>query len=264
MSTLYLDRESPVHRFNPITKLVGVVAIIMLVFALPYWWAPLAILIVVVVPAALLARVGGRLLLIGGAILVPLLVVVTIGQGFFNSRGETVLFSLGPFDFALEGVLFAAAVGGRTAVLVTAATLLLLTTHPGKLLAALSAKGMPPKIAYVISSTLQMLPTFRTRADSILLAQRSRGLKTGGNPIRRFAGLVPLISPLVLGVFVDVDERSTAMEARAFGSTARRTALDVLPDPVPERVGRWVVILLASAALVASFAGFFPNWSWPL
>jgi energy-coupling factor transport system permease protein len=264
MSTLYLDRASPIHRLNPITKLVGVVAIILLVFALPYWWAPLAILVVVVVPAALLARVGGRLLLVGGAILLPLLLVVTIGQGFFNARGETVLFSLGPFDFALEGVLFAAAVGGRTAVLVTAAMLLLLTTHPGKLLTALSQNGMPPKIAYVISSTLQMLPTFRTRADSILLAQRSRGLKTRGNPLRRFAVLVPLISPLVLGVFVDVDERSTAMEARAFGATGRRTALEVLPDPIGEHIGRWTVILIALGALVASFMGAFPTVSWPL
>jgi len=264
MSTLYLDRPSPVHRLNPITKLVMVVAIILLVFALPYWWAPLAILVLVVVPAALLARVGGRLLLVGGAILVPLLLVLTIGQGFFNSRGETVLFSLGPFDFTLEGVLFAAAVGGRTAVLITAAMLLLLTTHPGKLLTALSQNGMPPKMAYVISSTLQMLPTFRTRADSIILAQRSRGLKTRGNPIRRFAVLIPLLSPLILGVFVDVDERSTAMEARAFGSTGKRTALTVIPDPLSERIGRWVIIVLAVAALVLGFAGLFPKLDWPL
>ncbi|MEO8095881.1 MAG: energy-coupling factor transporter transmembrane component T [Pseudolysinimonas sp.] len=259
MTTLYLDRASPIHRLNPITKLVGVVAIILLVFALPYWWAPFAILILGVVPAALLARVGGRLLLVAGAILVPLLLVVTIGQGFFNPRGETILFSLGPFNFALEGVLFAAAVGGRTAVLITAAMLLLLTTHPGKLLTALSGKGLPPKMAYVISSTLQIIPSFRTRADSILLAQRSRGLKTGGNPFRRFAVLIPLLSPLVLGVFVDVDERSTAMEARAFGSTGKRTAFEVLRDPVGERIGRWLVILLALGALVLSFAGVFPK-----
>lgn len=263
MSTLYLDRPSPVHRLNPITKLIGVVAIILLVFALPYWWAPLAILVLIVTPAALLARVGGRLLIVGGAILVPLLIVVAIGQGFFNAQGETVLFALGPFEFKLEGLLFAAAVGGRTAVLVTAAMLLLLTTHPGKLLAALTQNGMPPKMAYVISSTLQMLPTFRARADSILLAQRSRGLKTRGNPFRRFAVLVPLISPLVLGVFVDVDERSTAMEARAFGSTGKRTALEIVPDPLSEKIGRWIVILLAVGALVLGFAGFYPNLEWP-
>lgn len=259
MSTLYLDRPSPVHRLNPITKLVGVVSIIILVFVLPYWWAPLAILILVVVPAALLARVGGRLLVVAGVLLFPLLLVLTIGQGFFNKDAETVLFTLGQFEFSLEGVLFAAAVGGRTAVLVTAAMLLLLTTHPGKLLSSLSEHGMPPKIAYVISSTLQMLPAFRSRADSIMLAQRSRGLKTRGNPVRRFAGLIPLLSPLILGVFVDVDERSTAMEARAFGSTAKRTALETVPDPVGEKAARWVVFLIALAGLVASVLGVYPR-----
>jgi energy-coupling factor transport system permease protein len=208
--------------------------------------------------------VGGRLLIAGSAILVPLFLVVTIGQGFFNTRGVTVLFSLGPFDFALEGVLFGAAVGGRTAVLVTAAMLLLFTTHPGTLLTSLSANGMPPKMAYVISSTLQMLPIFRARADAILLAQRSRGLKTGGGLIRRFRGLLALIGPLVLGVFVDVDERSTAMEARAFGSTAKRTALTIVPDPLPGRIGRWAVLLLAVGALVLGFARLFPPIAWPL
>jgi energy-coupling factor transport system permease protein len=259
MSTLYLDRPSPLNRLNPLTKLVGVVAIIIVVFALPYWWAPLAILVVVVVPAALLARVGGRLLVVGGVLLVPLMLVLIIAQGFFNPRGETILFSLGSFNFSLEGLLFAAAVGGRTVVLVTATMVLLFTTHPGKLLNSLSEHGMPPKIAYVISSTLQIIPSFRTRADSILLAQRSRGLKTRGNPIRRFRVLLPLLSPLILGVFVDVDERSTAMEARAFGSTAKRTALEVLPDPVGEKVARWVVILVALGALVASFMGVYPR-----
>jgi energy-coupling factor transport system permease protein len=264
MSTLYLDRPSPLNRLNPITKLVGVVAIIIVVFAVPYWWTPWAILILVVVPAALLARVGGRLLAVTGALILPLMIVIIIAQGFFNPNGETILFSLGTFNFSLEGLLFALNVGGRTVVLITATIVMLLTTHPGKLLSALSANGMPPKIAYVISSTLQIIPSFRTRADSILLAQRSRGLKIGGNPVRRFATLVPLLSPLILGVFVDVDERSTAMEARAFGSTAKRTALEVLPDPVPEQVARWIVLLVALAALVVSFLGYFPAFRWPL
>lgn len=259
MSTLYLDRPSPIHRLNPVTKLIGVISIIILVFALPYWWAPWAILVLVVVPAALLARVGGRLLVVGGVILAPIFLVLVIAQGFFNPLNETVLFSLGSFHFSLEGLLFAAAVGGRTVGLVTATMVLLFTTHPGKLLSALSKNGMPPKMAYVISSTLQIIPSFRARADSILLAQRSRGLKTKGSPFRRIAVLIPLISPLILGVFVDVDERSTAMEARAFGSTAKRTALEVLPDPIGERIARWLLLLLALGALAASFLGVFPR-----
>ena len=130
MSSLYLDRPSPIHRLNPITKLVGVVAIILLVFALPYWWAPLAILVLIVTPAALLAKVGGRLLIVGGAILVPLLIVVAIGQGFFNalsglSAAQDMLQAVPDLhvivgsDQAITGALTAAAGAGVAETLKT-------------------------------------------------------------------------------------------------------------------------------------------------
>lgn len=64
MSTLYLDRPSPLHRLNPVTKLVGVLAVVLVVFAVPQWWASVAILVVVVVPVAAVSGVGGRLLVI--------------------------------------------------------------------------------------------------------------------------------------------------------------------------------------------------------
>src|SRR5690606_27429035 len=103
------------------------------------------------------------------------------------------------------------------------------------------------KFAYIISSTLQLVPAFKDRADSILLAQQSRGLALGGNPFRRARLMMPLLSPLVLGMFTDVEERSTAMEARAFGSTAKRTTLLPVPDSTAQRVARWLFVLLAVA-----------------
>src|SRR5690606_12691921 len=106
-----------------------------------------------------------------------------------------------------------------------------------------------PKFAYIISSTLQLIPAFRDRANSILLAQRSRGLKLGRNPIRRARALLPLVGPLVLGMFTDVEERSTAMEARAFGSTARRSSLTVIPDSIVQKIARWGFVVLALAAI---------------
>ncbi|MEQ1735205.1 MAG: energy-coupling factor transporter transmembrane component T, partial [Rhodoglobus sp.] len=253
MSTFYLDRPSPLHRLNPVTKLVGVLSVLLVVFALPQWWASVTILVLVVVPVAAFSSVGGRLLVIGSVLVGPLILVLVIAQGFFYPGRDTILFEWGPFQFSLEGLLLAIAIGARTAVLVTATLLLLLTTHPGALLTALTERGMPPKISYVISSTLQIIPAFRTRAESILLAQRSRGLRTKGSIFRRVAVLLPLITPLVLGVFVDVEERSTAMEARAFGSTRSRVSYSVIPDSRPQRVARWVLIIVAAALVVLAF-----------
>lgn len=255
MSTLYLDRPSPLHRLNPVTKLVGVLAVVLTVFALPQWWASLAILAVIVVPVAAVSGVGGRLLVICSVLAGPLLVVLVIAQGFFYPGRETILFAWGPFQFSLEGLLLAIAVGTRTAVLIAATLLLLLTTHPGALMTALTERGMPAKISYVVSSTLQIIPAFRTRAESILLAQRSRGLRTRGSIVRRVKVLLPLVTPLVLGVFVDVEERSTAMEARAFGATRSRGSFAVIPDSRVQQVARWVLLILALAVVALSFSG---------
>lgn len=247
---LFVDTGSPVHRLNPVTKLVALLSILVIVFALPQWWTSAIVVVAVIVPAAAVARCGGPLLAVGGRILLPIVVVLVLVQGLTFPGGRTVLWQWGVLSLTSEGLLFALNVGARIVCLVLASVLLVLTTHPGDLMSALTEAGMSPKFSYIISSTLQLIPAFRARADGILLAQQARGLAIPRNPLRRLGILVPLLGPLVLGMFTDVEERGTAMEARGFGSTARRTALEPVPDSTAQRVARWVMPLVAVAAIV--------------
>ena len=249
MTTLYVDRPSVIHRLNPVTKLVAMLAIVVTVFALPQWWIATLIVVVIVVPAAVISRSGGRLLSLSLKILLPIIVVLTLVQGLTFPGGTTVLWEWGVLALTTEGLLFALGIGSRIIVLVLCSLLLVLTTHPGELMSALTERGMSPKFSYIISSTLQLIPAFRERADSILLAQQARGLSLKGSPLKRVKIMLPLLSPLVLGMFTDVEERSTAMEARAFGSTARRTALVPIPDSTAQRIARWLFVVLAAAAI---------------
>ncbi|MGC3995377.1 MAG: energy-coupling factor transporter transmembrane component T [Propionicimonas sp.] len=249
-STLYVDQPSPVHRLNPVTKLVALLCIIVIVFAIPVWWAAAIVLVVVIVPAAVASRCGGRLARIGGQILLPIVLVLVIVQGLTFPGGETPVWQWGVLTVTSEGLVFALNIGARIICLVLASVLLVLTTHPGDLMSALTERGMSPKFSYIISSTLQLIPAFRDRADSILLAQQARGLTVPKNPVRRLPVLMPLLGPLVLGMFTDVEERSTAMEARGFGSTARRTSLVPVADSPAQRVARWIMPLIALAAIV--------------
>lgn len=248
--TLFVDTGSPVHRLNPVTKLVGLLSILVIVFALPQWWVSAIVVVGVLVPTAILARCGGRLAAIGGRILLPIVVVLVLVQGLTFPGGQTVLWQWGPLSLTAEGLLFALDVGARLICLVLASVLLVLTTHPGDLMSALTEHGLSPKFSYIISSTLQLIPAFRSRADAILLAQQARGLAIPRNPLRKAGVMMPLLGPLVLGMFTDVEERGTAMEARGFGSTARRTALEAVPDSTAQRVARWIMPALAAAAVV--------------
>lgn len=250
-ATLFDNRKSVIHRLNPLTKLVALLAIIVTVFAIPLWWVSGLIIIVVVVPAAVISRSGGRLLNLSLKILLPIILVLFIVQGLTFPGGKTIIWQWGTVDITTEGLLFALGIGSRIIVLVLTSILLVLTTHPGDLMSALTERGMSPKFSYIISSTLQLIPAFKDRADSILLAQQARGLSLKGNPLRRMKIMLPLLSPLVLGMFTDVEERSTAMEARAFGSSARRTSLVPVADTIVQRVARWLMILIAVAASAA-------------
>ncbi|MDI2099292.1 energy-coupling factor transporter transmembrane component T family protein [Ruicaihuangia caeni] len=249
-STLYLDRRSPVHRLNPVTKLVAMLTIVVIVFAVPLWWVAGLIVVGVVVPAAVVAHCGGRLLSLSLKLLLPIIVVLVLVQGLTFPGGKTVLAEWGVLALTTEGLLFALGIGSRIVCLVLTSVLFVLTTHPGDLMGALTERGMSPKFSYIISSTLQLIPAFRDRADGILLAQQARGLAVKGSPLARVKVMMPLLGPLVLGMFTDVEERSTAMEARGFGSAARRTALIPVPDSTAQRVSRWLMLVLAVAAIV--------------
>lgn len=248
-TTLFDNRKSVIHRLNPVTKLVALLAIIVTVFAIPLWWVAGLIIVVVVVPAAVISGSGGRLLSLSLKILLPIILVLFIVQGLTYPGGKTVIWQWGIVSVTSEGLLFALGIGSRIIVLVLTSILLVLTTHPGDLMGALTERGMSPKFSYIISSTLQLIPAFRDRADSILLAQQARGLRLNGSPLRRMKVMLPLLSPLVLGMFTDVEERSTAMEARAFGSSARRTSLVPVADSVPQRVTRWAMVVMALTAV---------------
>ncbi len=257
-STGYVDRSSPVHRLNPVTKLVALLSILVIVFAIPQWWVAAIVVAGVIVPAAVVSRCGGALARTSTKILLPIVVVLTLVQGLTFPGGVTPVFQWGFVTVTAEGLLFALGIGSRIICLVLASVLLVLTTHPGDLMAALTERGMSPKFSYIISSTLQLIPAFSNRADAILLAQQARGLAIPGNRLKRIPIMMPLLGPLVLGMFTDVEERGTAMEARGFGSTARRTSLVPVPDSTAQRVARWLMPAIAAAAIVLSVVRWLP------
>jgi energy-coupling factor transport system permease protein len=244
MMTLYQPRQSPMHRLNPVTKLVISFGLIVLALGLPVDWAPLLLFVVVLLPLSLLARVGRPFLRISLTLLLPFAISLFLIQSLFFPEGSTILARLGPLSVKAEGVRFAFASTVRILLITGAMLLTLLTTHPGILMTALAQKGMPPALAYVIVTTLQIVPQMRQRAATIVDAQRARGLETQGSLVLRARALLPLVGPLVLGSLVDVEERSLALEARGFSSTTPKTSLYMIADPLPERIFRWCVVLL--------------------
>jgi energy-coupling factor transport system permease protein len=208
-----------------------------------------------------IALAGLGLLLIGAAISaglfghlvrslrIPLALVASIlvVNALFYPGGEGILFGLGPIRLTVEGLTFGIVSAGRILIAFMASILFLVTTLADDLLEALVARGVSHRVAFVMLSAVQLVPRLQARAVAIMDAQQSRGLSLGGSVRSRLRALVPLVGPILLGSLIEVRERTFALEARAFGARAGRTAYRTVPDPAADR---WLRLGIVAAMLV--------------
>jgi len=249
-ATLYLPRASGVHRLNPLTKLTLALVAVVAGATLETLPATIAVFAFGLVPLAAWGRILRPFLRICVRVVWPFAVSLYPIQGFF-AEGTTILLTLGPFSLKAEGLRIATQLTARLLVGLGAATLLMLTTRPDVLMHSLVRHGLPAQVSYIVVAALQIIPGFQARAQAILDAQRSRGLETEGNLLRRLRALVPLVSPLILGSLMDLEERAIALEARAFTRRGPKTSLAEIPDPTWERALRWALLPLVAVLIVA-------------
>jgi len=245
----YVKRHSVLHRLNPLTKIILVLSIIIISFVSPWYWTPQILLLCVIVPLSFVGRVSREFFSTAIRLILPAAGFIFIMQALFQPIGETVILKIWFLDVTQESLAFAFRAATRITVMISAFTLFLMTTHPSELMSDLTRRGLPGQFAYVIISTLQIIPQMQAKAQTIIAAQRSRGLDTQSSFLKRAGSIFPLVGPLVFGSLVEVEERAIAIEARGFTSTHAKTSLHEIPDSQAERVIRWMLILLVIASL---------------
>jgi energy-coupling factor transport system permease protein len=248
--SFYAKRESILHRLNPLTKLTLAFSIILVSIFAPWYWTALTLLMLVIVPLSFIGGVWREYFTTAVRVIIPAWIFIFLMQAFFQPMGETVIFKFWFLDVTQESLSFAFRISTRITVMVSAFTLFLLTTSPSELMTDLTRRGLPGQFAYVIISTLQILPQMQSKAQTIIAAQRSRGLDTESTFIKRAGSLIPLVGPLVFGSLVEVEERAIAIEARGFTSKKEKTSLHEIPDPRSDKLLRWALVLLALLSIL--------------
>jgi len=241
--------RSPLHRAHPYTTLATAAALLLGAFALT---RPLEVWLLVAAAVAY-AAVGGVLRASARTALLlslPIWVLLFVLHGLLGAEPRVVL---GPVALSAPGLARALVLGGRVTAIVLGFLTALAATSPHRLVEAMTADGAPFGRAFLLASTLTVLPRMRERAAQILEAQQCRGLRLGGSPFARLRALGPLALPLVLGALAEVDEQVLALDARGAGGAARRTALDPPRDSAAQRAWRWALLLLVAAAYAWKF-----------
>lgn len=222
-------------------------------FVLGGYPGPLAIIVVM---AALAGGAGviGRLARASLLLTLPIGISVVL-VSVFTRAGTHVLFEVGPFDATVEGVDFAAQTLVRLFAISLSIGLFVLTTDPRALVFDFERRGISPRLAFVALATIEAVPTLVDRATVIGESQRARGLDTEGSLRARIRGLLPLVGPVIISSLTDVEERSLALESRAFSRPGRRHLLWAMADSGWERALRWTLLLALLVAIVARISG---------
>jgi energy-coupling factor transport system permease protein len=219
-----------------------------------FW--PLAIVGVAVILPATFARVLPTLLRYSILFSLPIAVSALLVNLFFYPGGQTVLFRIGPITATAEGLAFAVEILARIAAISGSVTLFYLTTRPSELVLDLERRGVSPRLAFVANASVQTVPAMAERASSIVAAQRARGLDTEGGFLNRLRGVLPIVAPVVLGSIAEVEERSMALDARAFTRPGRRSLLWSPADSSAQRVLRWLLVLGLVGLIVVHTVGW--------
>ena len=236
-------------RLHPLTSLAAAGSTAVITTAAASWPLSLA----VITAAVGLAALGGtlrRLLPAAAAVLVPLCVSLLVMHGLFFPEGVSVLASWGPARVTAEGLSFALERAAQLSAAVLALLVFSFSVSVPDLVAALTAKGVQGRVAFVLASTLTLLPAATDRLGRIRQAQEARGLVIRRGLLHRVAAFRLQAVPLVSALVTDAGTRGAALEARGFGSAGPRTSYRDVPDRPLERIFRLFLLLAAAAAVV--------------
>ena len=230
---------------HPFTPFAVAGAVVCLAFLLPGPWGPPLLY------AAVLALVvfGGVPGAIGPAALVclPLWFFLFVLHGLLGDGPQV---AVGPVRLSAHGLDLAVAQAGRLGAIATASFGLLQSFRPSRFVDAVAQRGWSFQAAYLLVATMQAVPRLRARVSGIVDAQRARGLRWSGSPLRRGRALVPLLMPLVLGAIAEVDDRAVALETRAVEVRGARTPLAPPPDRALDRLVRAAAVSAVIAVAV--------------
>lgn len=250
--------ETVIHRLNPLTKILivllfwlislgqfnPVVLIAMIAVALVLWWV-----------ARIPLRSFVRLL----AVLSVVFLVLTIINGFMFYNGRTVLFTVGPLRFTLEGFLFGITISLKILSVVTFIPVLTFTTPMPRLMAAMARLRLPYKFIFTFGVAMRFTPLVAETYRDIVASQRLRAYDLREMPVvqRVFRGYVPIFIPLILTLLRRAADLDIAIESRAFGAPVARTYLEELRFHLADYVA--IVSSLAVFVVLMAYGSSLPQ-----
>ena len=221
----YYPSDSFVHKMDPRSKMVFLIAyIVLVIFLVKNFLGFLACAVLLALTVAF-SRVP--VLKVLRSIRAIIIIIVTFLINLFLHRGDAdvVLVSFWVFTITDGSLTFAVFMALRLIMIVLGSSILTLTTTPVSLTDGLESLLFPLNLvkfpvhvlALILSIALRFIPTLTEEAERIISAQKARGADfESGNLFSRVKALIPILIPLFVSAFRRSEELGEAMEARCY------------------------------------------------
>lgn len=252
ISNTFVPKDTVIEKLNPMTKILAVFSLGLGTLFFPGFWLGLWIILGLFVIAGL-AKLFKEFTKVMFGFGIPITIMLLFIQGCYSPKNKTFIADLGFAKVGLEGIYYAAKI--ITTLLVFLGTFYIMnkTTYTGKLVAALTKSGLPPKAGYLVLASLNVVPQMLRRMKVIQEAQEARGVEIGGSLFARIKAYIPLLGPVVMSSLTDAQERGMTLETRGFGITGvkQTTYIEVTKSSTDQIVNVLLIVFFFICVTIA-------------
>ena len=212
----FSGQDSFLHRLDPRTKLVFVLAYLLISFLVPY---PAVLFVVLILAIWVLAGISPAEYYQFLLLMLPIMVAITLVHTLFIG-GPPYLWRLAghglSISISVPGFFSGLALAFRLGTMGLAFTLFAMTTEPFQWGMAMYRSGLPYKVAFLFAFAIRLYPLIQEEFLVIQRALKARGSNALAslNPLVFFPGVVTTAVPLGLGAIRRSQDIAMAMELR--------------------------------------------------
>jgi energy-coupling factor transport system permease protein len=245
----YRDRETAIHRLNPLVKLGwgGGLLVLSLLFDHPVYLLAGLLAVVWTVKVAGTGRAWAAVMQWCLWLGISIIVI----NALVSYHGTHVLLTapfklpvLGRPVITVEAIAYGAVMALKLAVIISAFAFINFTVHPDDFLAVLLKVKLPYKSVLTTSLSARFMPCLLEDVNRISDAYRTRGVELDeGRVFSKLKNWAGIIMPLLANSLERAVQVAEAMESRAFGLGVKRTYYKEI------RVSRLDAVALVSTML---------------
>jgi energy-coupling factor transporter transmembrane protein EcfT len=255
--SLYVDGDTLLHRLAPRAKLALSAALFVWAYA---FLDPVLVLVPLALALLAILFTGAiRNLLRLWFIIVALFVVGLVVWPAFTPPLGPVVVDLPFFEITRRQLTASLARSLRIVSFIVTGVAFISTTSNEEIVRGLRGLGIPYAFCFAIGTALRLFPTFLGAAGTVRQAQEARGLDlSASNPIARVRKFVPLLIPVFMTAFRNVQTQAMALEARGFDTRRDRTFHDEQSFDAVDWAATGLSLLVIVAVVAVAVAGVDP------